>query len=413
MTEKLALTDRKLKSLKPAKQRYEIMDSVIPGFGVRVGSKGNPTFILVGRFAGSKNPTRRAVGTYGELTLEEARARARQWIALNAKGVDPKVEIERGRQAELRKQAETFGSVVEAYIKHIARHRTARMAENTIRRELLSQWSSRPITEITRADVIRVIEGVADHAPYTAHLVLGYVRAIFNWAINRGTYGLDVSPTDRLKPSALIAPKEPRQRVLHDDELVALWHATEQLKYPFGPLYQVLLLTGCRLREIAGAQWQEIDLSKGLLTVPKERFKSNSTHLVPLSADALSVIKSLPRFAGGDCLFTTTAGRRPVGDFSHAKTRTDAFMAKELGSAPPHWVVHDIRRTVRTRLSALRVPDMVAEMVIGHGKKGLARVYDQHSYESEMREALELWAARLRSIVEPPPENVVELKTRA
>jgi hypothetical protein len=78
-------------------------------------------------------------------------------------------------------------------------------------------------------------------------------------------------------------------------------------------------------------------------------------------------------------------------------------------SAAP-WVVHDIRRTVRTRLASLRVSDLVAEMVIGHGRSGIQRVYDQHTYELEMREALELWAARLRDIVTPPPENVVRLR---
>jgi hypothetical protein len=60
----------------------------------------------------------------------------------------------------------------------------------------------------------------------------------------------------------------------------------------------------------------------------------------------------------------------------------------------------------------LRVPDMVAEMVIGHGRKGLQRVYDQHRYVDEMREALELWAARLRDIVTPPPENGVRMRER-
>ena len=66
---------------------------------------------------------------------------------------------------------------------------------------------------------------------------------------------------------------------------------------------------------------------------------------------------------------------------------------------------------MRTRLSSLRVSERVAEMVIGHGKKGLARVYDQHEFADEMREALELWAGRLRSIVSPPPANVVSLQT--
>ena len=74
------------------------------------------------------------------------------------------------------------------------------------------------------------------------------------------------------------------------------------------------------------------------------------------------------------------------------------------------WVMHDLRRVVRSKLASLKVSDTIAELVIGHGKKGLQRVYDQHSYEAEIREALELWAARLRDIVTPPPKNVVRLQ---
>jgi integrase len=88
-------------------------------------------------------------------------------------------------------------------------------------------------------------------------------------------------------------------------------------------------------------------------------------------------------------------------------------MSKELGSTLKPWVIHDLRRTLRTHLSALRIPDHIAEMVIGHGRQGLQRVYDQHRYLDEMREALTLWSARLRSIVEPPPANVVAIKKKA
>jgi integrase len=121
----------------------------------------------------------------------------------------------------------------------------------------------------------------------------------------------------------------------------------------------------------------------------------------------------LPRFTNGDHLFSTTFGKKPVSGFSKAKARLDKMMTEDLGSSPAAWVIHDIRRTVRTRLASLRVPDMVAEMVIGHGRKGLQRVYDQHGYDDEMREALEQWAGKLRSIVEPPPANVVELRVKA
>jgi hypothetical protein len=78
----------------------------------------------------------------------------------------------------------------------------------------------------------------------------------------------------------------------------------------------------------------------------------------------------------------------------------------------PPFVVHDVRRTVRTVLSALPIPDLVRELVVAHSKPGLHRVYDLHAYEQEKRHALTLWALRLRSIVEPPPANIVELRTR-
>jgi integrase len=114
-----------------------------------------------------------------------------------------------------------------------------------------------------------------------------------------------------------------------------------------------------------------------------------------------------------------------VNGFSKAKGRLDIRMVRILKALArarnddpkavklEHFVNHDLRRTCRTRLSAIKVQDHVAEMVIGHGRKGIARVYDQHRYVPEMREALELWAARLRSIVGPTPANVVPLKTRA
>jgi hypothetical protein len=132
----------------------------------------------------------------------------------------------------------------------------------------------------------------------------------------------------------------------------------------------------------------------------------------------MEILDTLPRFEGtstGDFLFSTTAGRQAVNGFSKAKSILDREMLAILREADPQaelpgFVIHDVRRSVRTKLSALRVQTEIAEMVIGHGKKGLARIYDQHHFEPEMRHALELWAAELGSISNPPPENVVPLE---
>ena len=402
------LTDRKLQSLKPKGKRYEVMDSDVPGLGVRVSEAGQKSFILIARYPGSSNPTRRALGEYPSLSLSEARERANDWRVLIRKGIDPKAEESRLKREELRKHATTFASVADDYIeRHVKGQRKASDTEREIRKELVAYWADRPVTSIAREDVIALVEAIARRpAPYTAHIVLGHARSLFNWAINRGNYGLETSPCDRIKPTTLIGAKQPRQRTLTDAELRALWQASEAMDYPFGPLYRLLLLTGARKSEVGGARWSEFDLARKVWTVPAERFKSNATHMVPLSEQAVAVLKSIPHFTKGDHLFSTTLGARPVSGFSKAKARLDTLMAPAI----PPWVVHDIRRTVRTRLASLRIPDMVAEMVIGHGRKGIQRVYDQHSYENEMREALELWAARLRDIVTPPPDNLVRLK---
>jgi integrase len=400
------LTDRTLKAVRPTGKRYDIMDSEVRGFGLRVSGTGQKTFILIARYPGSPNPTRRALGEYPSLSLERARERARHWRDLLRQGSDPKAEEERLRRLELRKQQTTFAAVADDYLeRHVKGQRRASDSEREIRKELIAHWGERPIASITREDVVHLVDAVIRRpAPYLAHIVLGHARSLFNWAINRGTYGLETSPCDRIKPAALIGPKQPRQRTLSDAELAALWHGSEKLGYPFGPFFQLLMLTGARRSEVAGARWSEFDLTKKIWTVPPERFKSNASHLVPLSDAAIAIIEALPHFTKGEHLFTTTCGEKPITAISDGKARIDKLMAS------PPWVVHDIRRTVRTRLASLRIPDMVAEMIIGHGRKGLQRVYDQHTYEAEMREALELWAARLRDIVTPPPDNLIKLR---
>ena len=88
-------------------------------------------------------------------------------------------------------------------------------------------------------------------------------------------------------------------------------------------------------------------------------------------------------------------------------------MAAELGAVPPAFVLHDIRRTVRTRLSALPISTDVAELVIAHARPGLRRVYDLYSFEDEKRDCLDMWATRLRDIVEPAPANIVSITKSA
>jgi integrase len=405
------LTDRGIKALKAAAQgkRYEVMDAIVPGMGVRVTERAQKTFILVARFGGARNPTRRALGEYGALTLEQARGKARGWLEAIQKGQDPARLEERARIEALRSQKNTFAAVAEEFIaRHVARTRKARETEREIRKELIPRWGKLPITEITRHDVVAMVDEIVDRgARYQAHNVLGHARKLFNWAIGRGAYGLEASPCDRLRPADVIGRKAVRTRILTDQELRALWSATDRLGYPYGPILRLLLLTGQRKSEVAEAVWPEFDLEKALWTIPPARMKMDAPHVVPLSAGAVGLLASLPRF-DGDAVFSTTGGKKPVNGLSKAKTRTHAAMLAELrqigvgderGMTLPEWRIHDIRRTVRTHLSALPVADLVRELVIAHAKPGLHKVYDQFAYLDEKRHALELWARRLMGLV--------------
>jgi integrase len=410
-------TDRFLKSLKPAApgMRYECWDTT-PGFGIRVSDVAGPdgraakvVFVLYARFGG-RPATRRNIGRYGQSSLEQARAKANAWREQINKGIDPAVAEREQRQAEIVKQENTFGVVCEEFFKrHLSKTRQGRNAEQVIRR-LFESWWTRPVTSITRRDVLKVTDALVDAGkPYQAHNVLGYARRIFNWAISRGTYDLEHSPCDRMRPKEVIGARKPRIRVLNDDELRALWKASEGMGYPFGCLFQMLALTGQRKSEVAEARWSEIDLTKKLWLIPAARMKSDAGHAVPLAPDVVELLQSLPRFSKGDFLFTSSYGIRAATGFTKAKRKLDARMLAELKTLPP-FVIHDIRRTMRTGLSSLPgVSDLVRELVIAHTRPGMHRVYDQFAYLDEKRHALELWSQRLRNIVTPSPANVIEI----
>ncbi|HXB77797.1 MAG TPA: integrase arm-type DNA-binding domain-containing protein [Bradyrhizobium sp.] len=451
------LTDRTVKALKPASADaapVDIMDSLTPAFGVRVmGAPERPirTFILRTRFPGSKNPTRARLGSYDEtdkLSLEDARDKARNWLAAIRRGRDPRIEEERKREAEIRKLVTTFGAVAEDFIKEkLPGERRGAHVEREIKNEFRGWWN-RPISEISDEDVIRVIRAKAKTAPSSARNILGHAKRLFQWAMDQRTYGLKQSPAASIKPDSIVGKKISRNHVLEDDELFAFWRSLSRMPYPSAPVYRLLLLTGLRLNEVAEAAWSEFnptvvrairqrgeapidwtqfDPQQLTWTIPAARMKGQNgtarAHTVPLTVDMLRIIETVPMFAGGDFLFSHSAGRTAAIMSSENKDALDARMLRTLralartrGDDPAavalEWINHDLRRNVRSGLSRLKIAEEVREAVLAHARPGIKGVYDQHDYLDEKRDALLLWGARLRSIVEPSPvaSNVVAMR---
>lgn len=410
MKTKVVLSERAIANLKPARagRRYIIHDVLVPGLGVRVTSNGHRSYVLGMRAPGSKHYVRREIAEVGTLALGDVRARAREWLALVKSGVDPAVHERQERAKATAAPDNSFKHVAEAFIaRHLPGQRKGWRVAHEIRRELMPAWGDLPITAITRQMVVELVEAIVDRgAKRHAHTIFSHIRLVFNWAISRSIYGIEHSPCDRLKPIQLIGQKRTRERVLSDSEIRALWSAASTLGYPYGTLTKLLLLTGCRLNEAAKARWSEV--TERSLVIPPERFKTGQQHVVPLSDDAMDLLESLPRWMRSDFIFTSS-GARPVGDFFAAKKRLDATMPGVRG-----WTFHDLRRSFRTRLAELRIPDVVAELALGHARKGMAGVYDRHGYRNEIRDAMERWSDRLRSILDDEQQsNIIRRRFRA
>jgi integrase len=210
---------------------------------------------------------------------------------------------------------------------------------------------------------------------------------------------LEVNPCrDAGKPSA---PK-PRDRVLTNDELKALWTLLDGEPAPFGPAIKLLILTGQRRDEVFQADWAEFDLEGALWTIPRDRAKNDRTHLVPLSDAALRLLKAIPKANGSDKLFPAR-GNPETGPSGFSKTHARIVKAMIEATGPmERWTLHDLRRTMATGLQRLGVRLEVTEAILNHvggSRGGLVGVYQRHDFKEEKRQALDAWAAEVERIV--------------
>jgi integrase len=390
---KQTLSDRLLRSVaRPRTTPHEVWDQQLRGFGIRASKQGVVSFFAMRRPRGSAKSVRIKVGDFPAMSLSDARSRARTLLMEMQDGVDPRARKAAEARAEVAKQARSFAAVAELFItRHIATKRTARTVERLIRREFISRWGERLITDVSRADVIAMVDEILDRGhPEAARQALVYVRRLFGWAVPR--YGLERAPTDHLRTGDLVGAKTSRKRVLNNAEIALLWRATEgpEAAY-FGPFARLLLLLGVRRTELGRATESEFDLGSALWTIPAARMKSDEPHVVPLSPAALELLRALPRGRA------YVIGNAPI-HYSRAKRLLDARMTELNGKAIPHFTWHDLRRSFRTGLSTIGVPPHIAELCIAHRQQGLAKVYDLHRFNDEKRAAFTAWERRLLSI---------------
>jgi integrase len=418
------LTDTAVKNAKPpATGSLELWDSVLPGFGVRIGFGGKRSFQVMVRVNGRL--IRRKLGTYPVMTLAKAREEAQRVFREAASGIAPKAAQEAAALTAARAQQNTFAGVAAAYMAERAKDlRSKDKIQRLIDGDLLPAWATRDIRTITRRDIKELVIRKSTTAPIAANRLLALISVIFTFALDEEF--IDASPAVRIKrPGTEVA----RERVLTDAELRDVWLACGRLRYPFGQIFRLALLTGQRLGEVAGMRRSEIvsaeiELRKdepavpvALWKLPGDRIKGGKGHVVYLAPLAREVLASMP--AHDDALFSVAGdGDRPATEFSRDRRRLyDAVNAvrRERGETEPmpDWRPHDLRRTCATGMRTLRIDRLTVSKVLNHAEGGITQVYDRYTMDAERYTAWEAWARKVESIIRPGPDNVVQMPARA
>jgi integrase len=405
--------------------RIEIWDALLPGFGLRITDKGARSYFVMYRAdtPDGRKQRRLKIGDAAVVDLAEARERAREALREVARGADP-AEQRRPRKSGAPDSVRAVAAdYLARYVEKNTRQSTYRETKRIFDVDVLPAWGHRPAGTITRRDVNELLDQIAGRgAEVQANRVLARLKTFFTWAADEEA--IPASPIARMRPKTR---EKARDRVLTDDELRWFWQGCHVLGWPFGPLFQLLLLTLQRRDEVGGISLPEI--AADTWTIPRERAKNDRAHEVTLSEltqrifeEAKAGRPKLDEVKASLLLFTTN-GKTAVSGFSRAKERLDAEMerlARKDKNLPvdeeecrealklkageplprfvPEWILHDLRRTGATGMAKINIPPHVVDRILNHVSgtiRGVAAVYNRFEYAPERKNALLAWSVHV------------------
>jgi integrase len=373
----------------PGKDEHTVIDDALPGFGVRVRPSGAKRWVCMMEIDGK---TRRVtIGRLELYTLDEARRRARKILAKGRLGIDPAAEKAAARAAA----KQTLGAVVQRYL--VEREGKLRQTSARLVRYYLLRWwkplHAMPLHKIARRDIAPYLGG----PPQAAAQARSKLSALYAWAIKEGLVEFNPVVGTRIPDEHI----KPRERVLSEQELIAVWRACGDDHY--GRIVKLLILTAARRKEIGHMRWSELDADRGIWTLPAERSKNAKAHTLALPAAAWQLIGEQSN-QQNDFLF----GRRvPFCDWVRGKEALDRRAGVRA------WVIHDLRRTTATMMAEIGIQPHIIEAILNHisgHKGGVAGIYNRAGYERETRNALGSWADHVQALVSGNERKIVTLR---
>jgi integrase len=414
--------------------RRDLVDGGVPGLALRIGPY-HATWSLIVRVSGEGGITHRghprkgkrirvSLGQYPKTTLEAARSLASAYLDQAKKGVNPARALENSATAG----GLTIAALSERFLNEYVQTKELRAflkysgalrvhVVPPIGDALADTLTRQQVRELLRKAMVRVPrkDGPRDRrrgGKEAARTVLAVLRKMISWGIAEELLRRRDNPASGMESN--LPKKRKKERVLSLDEARIVWRAAETLGYPFGPAYQLILLTGCRPGEWARARRPWVDLKQNLCVIPAERYKSDHVHVVPLVEEAAKILSAvLTTFRGrsGDFIFSGTDGKKPVAGWPKAQARMMRAVCAVSGerTAEP-WTPHDLRRTVATRIAEqLGVGgEQLIKRVLGHADGSVTAIYNRYGYVKEMRAVLERWAADLTTTEVSIPKRLTD-----
>ncbi|MHB1619699.1 MAG: tyrosine-type recombinase/integrase [Sulfuricella sp.] len=429
-------------SAKPDKSRDRLLGDG-DGLFLRVRPHGTKTWLIEYVFNGAR--TKYSVGTYdregapgesitewlryGRQSLSQARAIAGNWKVARRGGHDPVAEWEnllaqeRVAEADIKavEEAEAAQPTVSQTIEiFMARHMDGKKSAPAIRyrlERLATHIGGKKIRDLTRKDVTSALDKISDgqRVGQTAKQLTGEVltQAKRLWRFAESREWVETSCIEKLTRKDFDAKPNKREVTLRLDELAEVWRTLDDTaRCKSDPVtvaaMKILILTGQREREVTDAEWSEFDLKAGLWKIPATRTKKDRAHLVHLAPLAISILEGLKPITGKERHVFASPLKPGQAIFGRSVNNALVALFKrgDLPNVTPCHV-HDLRRTLITRLPDLGFELFIGHKIANHVLPGVLAHYNHNSYELQRKEALEAWAERIEALING--ENVVQL----
>jgi integrase len=389
------LTDRKIKSLVKAGNPIAISDG--DGLTLTISASGYAAWVMRYRFGGKQcEITIGRLCNFGLAAAREQRIKLRQLLS---DGIDPKREkaATLAAQAAPVDVADTFGALAKLWLEktQVPRLENPQVVERVIRLHLNPALGGMYVADITPAHIINCLEQIsAAGLPTVANNARRHLQKIFGYAVIRGD--LAINPAAQITHDIAGHAEQARDRALQLPEILKLLKTIEQERHWFGRDNEItvhlLLLLGVRKSELLQATWAEIDFDRVLWTIPKFRTKTRRKDFtIALPTQAITLLRELEmRACGSD--WVLPARRRGTRHLGHVSADTLNRVLIDLEHGLDHFTVHDLRRTMRSRLSEIGVDFATAERCLNHKLPGMGEIYDQHDFIDARRIALQRYA---------------------